>query len=336
MSKQVLISLVLVLYSTCIFSSCASTPPPPPPPPIKIWSEEVRLVEKSGEQPDLPQKAEIRYELWTSSTTVPPLSRVEVTLASTGVMADINGSNGEYTISVGQGECKTEWASLTEEMKDQLRERRNQCEGQLDEQAISQLKAAQSLMSIECKGLSGGGVIDLHNMVVSVSKAIQTPAAVEGEKIVYQFPSPIMVNLAQFRCEKGKKKNQYLTQDQLRFERIKILDHAWAVSTKGMKAFGLPELVFLMVEESHLGNAESRLLAAADFILRSEGLQEGQLITSGAAKGMYVKVSRIQQHLQQLAALPSHLAKAMGVVNPEAKVDDLQAVQKVTRRFTLR
>lgn len=336
MSKQVFIYSLLAFSSTCIFSSCASTPPPPPPPKVKLWSEEVKLIDNDGKKIDIPQTAEIDFELWTSSTMLPPLSRIEVTLASTGVMADINGSDGEYTISVGQGECSTQWTSLTAKTKSQQQERSNQCEGQLDEPSMTQFKAAQSLMNIKCKGPSLGGVVDLHNMVVSVSKAIQTPAAIEGEKVVQQFSSPIMVNLAQIRCGKAKKKNQYLTQDQLTFERIKISKAAWAVSTVGMNAFSLPELVFLMVEESFLENAESRLLAAADFILRSEGLQEGQMMTSGTAKGMYVKVSRIQEQFRQDITLPSHLIKAMGVVDPDAKVNDLKSLRNITRRFTLR
>jgi hypothetical protein len=336
MSKQLIKDSALITLAIYLLNACASAPPPPPPPQTKLWSETVALIENNGDQAKAPKTATISYELWTSSAAFPPLSRIEVTLAVTGVLADLNGSQGQYDISVGEGACQTQWSTLNDQGKALQTERLSQCRDQLDDRSYTQLKSAKSLMAIDCKGLSGGGLIDLHNMVVSVAKAIESPNAIEGEKTVKQYPTPTWVNLAQSRCGIAKKINQYFTKDQLRFSRHKLSENAWGVWTRGMSAFGLPEIAFLMVEEARLENAESKLLSAADFILRSEGLREGQLITSGTARGMYVQVSKIQDRFQRLKTLPETLKNAMGVVNPDAKVDDFKALKKVTRRFTLR
>ena len=88
--------------------SCAAPPPPAPVQSTPTWAEVITRAPQSK----APQTVKVTHELWTPSSVYPPLSRVEVTLAKTGVLADINGSEGNYQISVGPHECQTRWSAL--------------------------------------------------------------------------------------------------------------------------------------------------------------------------------------------------------------------------------
>ena len=303
---------------------------------IKTWSETIPLVDNQNGKSLVPKTSKSTHELWTESKQIPSLKRIEVTLAAAGVLAESNGSEGQYNMSVGQGQCKSEWLPLDQHPTINRQERANTCLSQLDAKQQQRFSAMQAVMKISCQGLSGGGAIDLHNMVVAVSKAIETPNAVEGEKAKQEHPSPVWVELTQERCGPIKKLNQYLTQDHIRFNRFKIDAKYWAVWTKGLQNYGIQEISFLMVEKERLAKAESKLLAAADMILRTEGLQVGQSISSGIANGMYIPVKTAQKELLKTKSLPDSLLKSLTIVNPKAKVSDLQALRKLTRRFTVR
>lgn len=316
-------------------AACSSQPPvKPSAPKMKIWSSELKTMGDSA--PQLPPKqVSLVHELWTEGVTPPSLSRVEVTLAATGVLAESNGSQGQYLITVGPGECKTEWISSSRQLGETRASRLSQCRDQLNEQSRRQLESAKSMWRAKCSGLSGGGVIDLHNIAVALAKASQSPDAVEGEEGEAQFPSPAWVTLPQQRCGEIKKLNQYLSKEHITFERAQLPGDEWAVWTKGMTAFGLSEIGLILVPPSRLEVAESTLLAAADFALRVEGLSEGLLYRSGMTQGIYASAKRVAQHQSALSSLPKGLSEALIIVDPAATLDNQEAIKKITLKLTV-
>ncbi len=331
-------SLSLVLGVSSLLNACASSPPPQPVKQVERWSGVVKLIDYTkagGGGGQAPKTFKTVHELWSQSEEAPPLSRIEVTLAATGVLAESNGSEGRYQISVEEGQCVTEWLKVNQALESSRVERTSQCQEQLKREPMDRLRGSKAMMKLRCKGGSGAGVVELYNIAVAVSKAIQTPEAVEGERVTEQYPAPTWVNPSQRRCGLMKKINQYLTRDHLSYERVQLKDQSWAIWTRGLKGFGLSEIGLLRVTPNRLESAESRLLAAADFILRVEGLKEGQVITSGSARGMFVNAQRVQERQDDLGDLPQRLSEAMLIVDPEAETKDLEAQRKLTMKLTL-
>ena len=329
------LSSSLLLSSTFLLSACASKPPAPPlQEEKKTWSTELKtLSTAASRQP--PKEVSVIHELWMTNSTPPPLSRVEVTLASTGVLAESNGSEGNYLISVGPGECQTEWLSVKESLRETKASRISQCRGQVTDQQRTQLQSSTALWRARCKGLSGGGVIDLHNIAVALSKAAQSPDALEGEEEGPTLPAPAWLNLPQERCGELKKLNQYLTQQHITYESAQLIQGDWAIWTRGMKAFGLSEIALVLVPRSRLKTAESTLLAAADFALRVEGLSEGQAYTSGVTQGLFANARKVAQYQPELGRLPEGLVNALVIVDPDASPEDQGALKKLALKLTI-
>ena len=325
-------------YLICLslmISACASTPPKKVSKAPKLWSNLIKPIEAVSDGSLAPKKTMTHHEFWTESTEGFPLSRLEATLAESGVLAESYGSDNQYEITVGPGTCKSQWLALNQDLKTLKTERISQCLRQKIT-PLESLKKAKSLVKITCQGLSGGGLIDLHNMVVSISKALVSPQAQEGEKVLNSYQEPTWFNAEQARCGQIKKLNQFLSQDHLRFEETKLSEGLWAVATQGMTSFGLSEISLVMIPQERLENAKERILAAADFALRVEGLQKGQFITSGIAKGMYVPMSELQKEYLILKNIPTKLGQTMSIVDPAAPVKDLEAFKKFVRKFTVR
>ena len=139
--KFIQLSLPLTL-SSILFGvaahllSCAAPPPPLAVQATPIWAEVITRTPQSK----APQTVKVTHELWTPSSVSPPLSRVEVTLAKTGVLADINGSEGNYEISVGPHECQTRWSALDRSAKTELNSRVRLCQSQLTSDQKSRLR----------------------------------------------------------------------------------------------------------------------------------------------------------------------------------------------------
>ena len=103
--------------------------------------------------------------------------------------------------------------------------------------------------------------------------------------------------------------------------------------TVGLESFGLEDLALLMISETDLESAEASVIARADFAIRFEGLGEGQTASSGSAEGVYVKMTRAAQHLEALKSVPEALRGVFVIVNPSARVNDLDAFTRVNGRF---
>lgn len=300
------------------------------------WSDELKLINAKSDGSAAPKKTVVSFELWTESQEPFTLERLEASLAQTGVLAESNGSDTQFEMSVGVGSCKLNWSTVDHSLKIKKAERLSQCRDTA-EATLKPLKNARSVIQMSCTGLSGGGLIDLHNMSVAVSKAIESPKAVEGEKITKTYQSPLWFHAQQKRCGEAQKLNQYRTEDQLTFKRYKLseTDDSWAVQTQGLSTFNLNEITLLFLPSAKLKAAEAKLLALADFAIRIEGLVSGQSFTSGITQGMYVPILRLQAQHQKLD-LPSELSNSLTPVNPQSTVTDLEAIKKFNLKLTVR
>lgn len=324
-----------IIYCSLIICACSSTPPKKEVKAPSLWSDLVTPIEITTDDSLAPKKTKTNHEFWTESNESFSLDRLDATLAESGVLAESYGSEGKYEITVGPGTCRSQWLNIDQTFKTLKSERISQCLNQ----KVSKLKAlkdSKSLVKISCEGLSGGGLIDLHNMVVSIAKALVSPQVKEGEIVIKRYSTPIWFNLEQGRCGQVKKLNRYFSKDHLRFEEHKITDDQWALTTHGMKAFGLSEITLVFTALDRLDISKDRLLAAADFAIRVAGLQKGQVINIGLTQGMYVPMAQAQKEYSDLLQLPKKLMKTLTLVNPNAAVRDLEAQKKFMRKLTVR
>ena len=324
-----------LIYFGLIISACASAPPKKVIETPKLWSDYITPIEVSNHSSLAPKKTKTHHEFWTESIEGFSLDRLESTLAESGVLAESYGSDGKYEITVGPGTCHSQWYPIDAQLKILKEKRVSQCLNQTVPE-LKALKTSKSIVKISCEGLSGGGLIDLHNMVVSIAKALVSPQAQEGEKIIKRYSTPTWFNVEQGRCGQIQKLNQYFSKDHLRFQEYKISDGQWALATQGLKAFGLNEISLIFLSSERLSIAKDRLLAVADFAIRVEGLQKGQVITSGVAKGIYVPMTQIQKEYPSLQQIPQALSETMTIIDPNAAVKDIKAFKKFIRKFTVR
>ena len=325
--------LLISLSISAHLWACAAPPPPPPPKVTPTWSEVIQRAYTKPPRSSAPKSIKITHELWTPSSSIPPSDRVEVTLAKTGVLAELNGSEGQYEISVGPHQCQTRWSPLDSDAQRALKVRLDQCYSQLSPEQRVRLSKSTHRMLASCEGEGLSGLVEVNNVVVSLSKALETPRAKEGEAVKSTDPVPIWVEGHQMRCGFVKKQHRYLTKDHISYERARLKSGTWLVWTRGMSTFGLPELSLGMVEASMLSAAEEKLLALADNAIRIEGVVEGQNVESGLAQAMYVKAHRAAQYIKELASAPGGALESLMIVDVNAPADHTEALMKMTGRF---
>ena len=329
-------NLSLIFLSILFFpliSACSSSPQPSvsaPKSATLTWADLVKSQENTA-----PTEVDFTYYLWTQSTQYPSVDRVEMALASTGILADLNGSDGQLTISVGQGNCETTWHEVKGEMKRSQGEHQVFCSQSSDGALSQSLLSAQHVMKLHCKGPSGGGLVDLHNITVGVAKALQSPNAQEGEAIEEEFIAPVWISSEQAYCHTITKLNQYHTKDHLRFTQTELETGEYVIWTVGLTTFRLPELGFAFVPEGRKEVAQERLLALADVAIRFSGLSEGATAQSGSATGVYILGDRLAKKIKSLSSLQSDARQALFIVDPSAPVTDQARIGQLTRRFTL-
>lgn len=326
------LSLKIALFpASLLLSACATTPPPAPSKISKTWSD---IVEQ-GAQAKAPQEIQITHELWTTSGELPSLDRLEVALASTGVLADVSGSSEAALISVGPNRCQARWEKLSDVLKDKKNQRVSACGLQLDDQQKKELAEASHRMLLDCSGSGTGGLIDVHNVAVSVAKALEAPHLQEGEAGEQRGTSPTWISPQQMRCGVLSKLSQYVTSHHVRVERVELGENEWFAWTRGLSIFGLPELALGFIETSRLSQAEAKLIALADLAIRINGVVEGAEAQSGTATGIYVLSEKVFTHLSSRSSLPKGAEGSLMLVGARDLTDQKEAIQRVTRRFTL-
>lgn len=306
----------------------------PPPAPVKATPTWAEVVKPSASQAIKPSTVKVTHELWTTSGVVPPLARVEAALASTGVLADASGAEGRYEINVGGNQCKTEWGSLDASLKSRRSQREGDCSGQLSTDQTTSLARATHQMTLTCEGEALAGIVELHNVTVSLAKALTTPHAQEGELKSERLPAPVWVNTSTMICGDPSKLTQFLTQDHVKTHSAALDDGEWVVWTRGLSAFGLSEIALAPLKQAKVSDAKAKLISLSDSALRFDGLQEGATVESGMARGMYVTLKRVAQRLKSLAAAPDEAQAALMVVKAGARVDDRAALKKLAQRFS--
>lgn len=323
-------TITVSLGVSSLIVACGAPPAPAPPPSAPTWST---LIKREASQPTAPKRVQVTHELWTTSEVVPSLSRAEVALASTGVLADIGGSGGSYQVDVGNNLCKTQWGEVDATARSTLDSRVEGCKAQLTPQQLKELKRATHRLTLSCEGEALAGIVELHNITVSFAKALETPNAQEGEVANERKPKPIWVEGVGLKCGNPVKLTQFLTQNHIQTQSAQLAGGAYVVWTQGLSAFGLPEIGLAPLTEEKVEHARAKMISLADSALRFDGLSEGMSIESGVARGRYVKLSRVAERLPQLASAPAKAQAALIVVDAKAKVDNMRAQEKISQRF---
>ena len=299
--RHALVFLIFICL-TLMSSSCSA----PPPPSVKIPTWQEAFAPKSVKKIT---NTHIHFEIW-STQPLTNSSQLETDLAATGLIADIEGSGTQRSISLGDTECAVQYQKAATQTRN---DRLALCGEHLSADQIAQLTQSNHHIQVHCKGQGLASAIEGHNITVAITKS-----------------SPgVRIDLNQKHCSIVSKYNRFLSENFIRTQHI-IHNNTMSMSTVGLKGFGFQEIMMGPLSSDRKKLAHDRLLSLADQILRIEGQAIGQSVQSGMSTAIYVPAEQAKSVIH----IPPTFTQALLLVDPKAKRNDVKAQQKFNYRFT--
>jgi hypothetical protein len=286
----------------------------------KTWSALTPTPQGEGETPTGFEGA-LSLEVWLAEPDTPSVERLEKRLSQSSVLANVNGSNNAYTLSMGEMSCEATWSDEGSKTSGALKERRGERAGL----CAPQLKASQSALVAQAKGL------------VSLSCAVKsTVSALDALKVAHSVArdlEAIFVNVTKGSCALLERPQRFDIKDFVRVLEAPLPNERVRVCTQGLEGFGQREVCLMGVIKARAQVAQEALLAVADSATRGAPVYEGGEASRGPATALLTPSALFNQHLGE--AIGEAPSGALVAVSPKGTVDDAKAHHTMMMRFTL-
>jgi len=306
-SLPVLSLPVLSLPALCLaLSGCGASAPPErevKPAAPSSWAQLVPQVEESVGG----FKAKLDFELWLASTDEPSLELIEARLSRSSVLADVNGSESRYQVTIGEMSCEATWSAAPSA---EAKARAQGCAAQLKADHSALIAQAGGLIRVSCTASDSAQALSAHQVTSALARDLEAQLALPSARLCRNPDKPKSFSVSSFVQVKTEARGEALS-----------------ACTVGLKAFGQPEVCLSPVDSSREAPAREALLSIADSSLRGAPIKEGLSVSRGPATGLLVSASR--------HGSLSALGESLVVVDPSAAPDDQGAQAKLMMRFTL-
>jgi len=263
-----------------------------------------------------PARGRIEMELWLRDAERPDLKEVEERLAAASVLAGLNSTAEGLRVELGEARCEARWGAAPPPARG---ERVAACAPSLDAARAALLGGAAGLARVSC---------EVEGLDAAVAARAVAAGLARGREAVWALPSAGL-------CAAPARPAAFVTAEFVVVRALPAPAGEVALCTRGLGAFGRPELCFAGVVEAREAVAREALLAAADESLRGAPLVAGAPLSRGPARGLLTPVSVAAERLAPLrATLSGAPAGALLLTPGDGRVDDSEALRRLMMRFT--
>ena len=321
---RILLSLIALT-----FSGCGAAPPPKPPPPKPKLKTLVPVATPSPTS--LPV---VRYVILSNKGT-PEVSDVENRIGKKGGVADVGETGTGIEIALAGVVCEFDPMDRPSDVPKSILPADLLAQGLSDEEGKA-LDAASKSFQLVCKGEEG---LPARNLPPEAEMAASALAELM-DGWIGDLSSGRYWPRADWRASR-KANKRYENTRSIRVVSERFDDGFYWIGTRGMKAFGRPDVELFPVSDARAEAMATQLRVLADLLIDEVDVGPGTVLSLGPVDALLMGRAVYAETLPSGTSgrdreTPGPSTARLAIVDPNAAIGDLGQHQAFIRRLAVR